>query len=146
MTGLVARFLSLASHRCYERRVLLDLAGLRNGLVGLGTVALFLWQVEALGAAAAVVAVPCNAVLIALVSADFLEHYGRGLILGYTYNPNVSAIGELEGSMCPTDAEAESAWRATMFTRLAPGDDPGSGHYPYPAATLCGRLRALGGG
>lgn len=142
----MSRLVSLFSFRCYERRVLLDLAALRAGLTALLSALLLDWQAPLLGAAVAVALVPCNAALVALVSADWIEHYGRLLIFGYAYNPNVSAIGELEGSMCPTDRSAEAAWRATLYTRLAPGDDPSSGHYDYPIPTLWGRVRAIWSG
>ena len=35
--------------------------------------------------------------LAALLSADFIEHGLKQLLLGYTYNPRVMAAGELEG-------------------------------------------------
>lgn len=144
--GFLARFTSLFSYRCYERRILLDFAALRNGLVALGVLALYAWQVPILGVAAAIALAPCNGVFIALVSADWVEHYGRLLVLGYSYQPNVSARCELEGGNMPTDREAEAAWRATLYTRIAVGDDPGPGHYPYPIPTFWGRVRALCGG
>ena len=65
-----------------------------------------------------------------LISADFVEHGIRRLVLGYSYNPNVSAQGELEGWTGPTDSQHYLVWRELQFTPLRPWDgDPGSGRF-----------------
>ena len=138
----MGRLRSLFSYRCFERRILLDLAALRNGLASLGSLALFVWQYGALGPGAAVLLVPCNAGLIALVSADFVERAFRILAFGYADNVNVSARCELEGANTPTKREHEAEWRRRIFQPVWP-DDPGPGHYPFPIPTLSGRLRAI---
>ena len=149
MTGLygavrwfAGRLRSLCSYRCFERRVLLDLAALRAGLTACGAALLLDWQASILGAAPAVILVPCNATFVALISADFLERVFRMLALGYVDNVNVSPRGELEGWNGPTDRADEVEWRRRMFIPVWP-DDPGPGHYPYPIETLTGRLRAI---
>lgn len=138
----MSRLRSLFSYRCFERRVLLDFAALRAGLTA-GIAALMLdWQADMLGGMVAVALLPCNAVLVALISADWIEHYGRLLVLGYAYNPHVSARCELEGANTPTRREDEAEWRRRMFVPLWP-DDPGPGHYPFPIPTVWGRVRAI---
>ena len=139
----MSRLRDLFSYRCFERRVLLNFAAMRNGVVALGSALLLDWQAEQVGGFLGVLLMPCNAVLLALILADWVEHYGRLLVLGYAYNPNVSARCELEGGNMPAARDAERAWRTTMFTRIAVGDDPGPGHYPYPIDTFTGRLRAI---
>lgn len=138
----VGRLLSLCSYRCFERRVLLDLAALRAGLTALCGALLFDWQAAALGGLVAVILVPCNAVGVALGSADFLERAMRMLAFGYADNLNVSPRGELEGWNGPTDRAHEAEWRRRMFQPVWP-DDPGPGLYPEPIPTLRGRLRAV---
>ena len=142
------RLRSLFSYRCFERRVLLNLAALRNGLVALGSLGMLDWQAPILGPLVATALVPCNAVLVALVSAAFVERAGRLLARGYVDNLNVSPRGELEGWNGPTNRRYETEWRRRMFTPVWP-DDPGSdvtgevGHYPFPIPTFWGRVRAL---
>lgn len=46
--------------------------------------------------------------LVALISADFIEHGLKRLMLGYTYNPRVMAAGELEGWTGPVLSTLES--------------------------------------
>ncbi len=75
---------------------------------------------------------PCDACLMALISADWIEHRLKILVFGYPYNPNVMARGELEGANTIMVAEQEDEWRARMWTHLAIGDDPGSRHYDFP--------------
>ena len=142
MSAFFSRFVALGSYRCYERRVLLDLAAFRNGLVALGSLGMLDWQAPIVGAGAAILLAPCNGVLLALVSADFVERAGRILALGYADNVNVSARCELEGANTPTKREHEAEWRHWMFKPLWP-DDPGPGHYLYPIPTFWGRVRAL---
>ena len=142
MTYFLARFTSLFSYRVFERRVLLDLAALRAGGSALIGATAFV-AVEGWPVWAALLFVASCGVVWALVCADWIEHYGRLLIFGYSYNPNVSARCELEGGTMPTNREAEPEWRRTLYTRLMVGDDPGPGHYPYPIPTFTGRLRAI---
>lgn len=122
--------------------MLLNLAALRNGLVALGSLALLDWQASVLDPLMATALVPCNAALIALVSADVLERALRTMALGYADNVNVSPRGELEGWNGPTRREHENGWRLRMFLPVFP-DDPGPGHYPFPIPTFWGRVRAL---
>lgn len=75
----------------YERRVLLGLAWFRAVFTA-AVCAPFPWW-----------SWPIVAPLAALVAADFIEHRIRRRLLGYSYNPFVSAIGEWEGWMGPTD-------------------------------------------
>jgi hypothetical protein len=137
----MSRLRSLFSFKCFERRVLLDLAALRaggGGIVG-ATVALALpdWPAPAL-----VVMVACCAVLWALLSADFLERALRLLAFGEVDNVNISARCELEGANTPTHRDHEAEWRRRLRIPVWP-DDPGPGLYPAPIPTLRGRLRAL---
>lgn len=144
--NLMERFTSLGTYQPWERRRLLDLAVLRCALVALAILGLAIvragqgwpsWLIVTLA--------PADACLVALVSADCIEHALKVLIFGYSYNPNVMARGEFEGSMTIMDAAHESVWRATMFRRLAIGDDPASGHYPLPLPWRA-RWRHLFGG
>lgn len=131
MESPLTRFTSLGTYKPWERRVLLDLVCLRSVAVVGGALALLQahgvpipWWAYLLG--------PCYGALAALISADWLEHSLKRWVLGYTYNPNVMARGELEGSNTIMVAEQEALWRAKMYTHLAIGDDPGGGHYEYP--------------
>ena len=131
---LIERFTSLGSYKPWERRRLLDLACLRNTLVALLVLWLAsvrvtqgwpVWLITMLA--------PCDACLMALVSADFVEHFFKRLLLGYSYNPNVMAMGELEGSMTPMSAEYAERWEREKFTPVAFWHgDPGSGRYERP--------------
>ena len=125
---LTERLVSLGSYQPWERRRLLDLACLRNALVaftvlGLASARLSqdwpTWLIVGLA--------PCDAIFAALVSADVVEHIAKRWIFGYVYNPNVFAMGELEGSMTPMDASHERAWRRSLYKVMAVwhGDPPG---------------------
>ncbi len=130
---MLERLTSLASYKPWERRRLLDLAALRNALVSLGALGLAWVRVQQGWPTGLILAlVPCDACLIALVSADWVEHTLKRLIFDYDYNPNVFARGELECANTVMVAEQESEWRARMWTHLAIGDDPGSRHYDFP--------------
>lgn len=139
---LYRRLRSLFSYKCFERRILLDLAGLRNGAGALSALALFIWQYETVGALAAVILVPCNGVLWALISADFIERALRMLAFGEVDNVNISARCELEGANVPTHREQEPEWRQRLRRAVWP-DDPASGEYDPPIPTMRGRLRAI---
>ena len=107
MKWLADRFRSLiGTYQPYERRVLLNLAALRATITA-GFSILMLWvQIHQEWAPwAMLITLPANATLAALASADFVEPILRKLLLGYSYNPYVSAIGELEGYNGPTDAK-----------------------------------------
>ena len=134
-TGFFARVSGLFTHKERERRVLLNFAALRNTLVVLFVLAMVSVRTEQGWPGWLVLFLaPCDGCLAALVSADWVEHYGFKLAVGYAYNPNVKAIGELELAMTPItdDPAVLTEWRRTMFTRASLGDDPRSGHYPYP--------------
>lgn len=140
--GVVSRIVSLFSYRCYERRVLLNLAALRAGLCGLVPAWLFHVQQDAFPLSVAIALIPCNAALVALIAADWLERYGRLLIFGYASNIRVSPRGELEGWNGPTHREQEATWRALLDVPIFP-DDPGSGRYPPPIVGFWNRVRAI---
>ena len=129
--GFLERWSSLGSYQPWERRRLLDFACLRVMLTVDGALGMLAWQGATIPWWAYGLG-PCYGILAALISADWIEHGLKRLIFGYTYNPNVMARGELEGSNTIMVAEQESAWREKMFTHLAIGDDPGRGHYDYP--------------
>ena len=99
------RFFAIVhTYRPYERQVLLHLAALRAG-VPAGAALLF-WSAtisQGWPVALSLPATACVAAWASLVSADFLEHGLRKWWLGYAFNPFVSAIGEWEGWMGPTD-------------------------------------------
>ena len=101
----------IGSYRPYEREVLCWLAVVRATVTTAGAMGLWAVQTaEGWPLALRLVILPCDAALISLLSADFLEHAVRKGLLGYAYNPFVSAIGEWEGYMGPTrDADAP-AW------------------------------------
>ncbi len=128
------RFTSLASYKPWERRRLLDLAVLRNTLVSLFALGMAWVRVQqgVWPPWLILTLVPCDACLMALISADWIEHALKMLIFGYTDNPNVFARGELEGANTIMVAEQEEEWRARMWTWIAIGDDPGSRHYAFP--------------
>lgn len=124
----------IGTYRPYERRVLCWLAVLRGTVTAAGTMAL--WHVQGTQdwpLAVRVLLVPCNAALISLLSADFVEHLVRRLLLGYAYNPFVSAIGEWEGYMGPTRRVDAAQWNAVKCgptPALCPWwGDPGSGSF-----------------
>ena len=102
------------TYRPYERQVLLHLAALRAAVTA--GAALAFWLVvtgQGWPLALALTVTACVAALASLVSADFIEHALRKRLLGYPYNPFVSAIGEWEGWMGPTDpndAVGIAAW------------------------------------
>jgi len=130
---MLERFTSLGTHKTWERRRLLDFACLRNALVAwfvLGLAALRLavgwpwWGVMALA--------PCDGILMALVSADWIEHWLKRRVFGYDYNPNVMAMGELEGSMTPMAEEYVARWEQVKFRPVAFWHgDPGGGEYEH---------------
>jgi hypothetical protein len=70
-----------------------------------------------------VVLISLLAPLTALISADVIEHYLRLFILGYDYNPYVSAIGEWEGWMGPTRTSDLPTWEAQKCQR-PPAETP----------------------
>ena len=131
---LTERFASLGSYQPWERRRLLDLACLRNTLVagavlGLASTRLSqgwpTWLIVGLA--------PCDAILTAMVSADIVEHIAKRWIFGYVYNPNVFAMGELEGSMTPMHPSLERLWRHAMYKVMAPWHcDPPWGQWENP--------------
>ena len=132
----------VSSYRCYERRVLLDLAALRNGAAGILAAWLMLVrQDQGWPAWAIVVCVPCDALFVAWVSADFVERQFRLLAFGRRDHPWISARLELEGAMTPEDRRHEPTWRNRMYRPQWP-DDPGSGRYDV-IPTFWGRVRAL---
>ena len=135
------RIKALFSFRCYERRVLLNLAALRNTLVVNGALAMLAGHGVTIPGWAYLLG-PCYGVLAALISADWIEHYARLLILGYATNIRVSARGELEGWNGPTHEEQEAEWRRLLRWPIFP-DDPGPGVYPAPIPTFWGRVRAI---
>lgn len=137
MTAFLARFVSLGSYRCFERRVLLDLAALRAGGGALVALVGYEWQAPLLGGVAILLA-PCNAVLWALICADFLERALRMLAFGYVDNVNVSPRCELEGGNMPTEREHEAEWRKWLLVAVWPDEK-----YQPPIPTLAGRVRAL---
>jgi hypothetical protein len=142
------RLSSLFSYQCFERRVLLNLAALRAGLTAMLSALLLDWQASILGAALAVVLVPCNAALPAAISADWIERAFRMLAFGEVDNVNISARCELEGANTPTHREHEAEWRRRLRIPVWP-DDPGSlvtnepGLYPPPIEGFWNRVRAL---
>lgn len=87
---------------------------------------------------------PGAAVLASVISADFIEHYARVLFARFwpkhfgafgpiAYNPWVSAIGEWEGYMGPTDKAYADAWNAAKYGPQPPtaswwGDVESFGH------------------
>ena len=109
-------FSILYTYRPYERQVLLHLAALRT-IVTAGT-ALVFWSVtisQGWPGALGLTTTACVAAGASLLSADFIEHRLRQRLLGYSYHPFVSAIGEWEGWMGPTDpndAVGIAAWNA----------------------------------
>ena len=130
---MVERFSSLGTYKTRERRRLLDFACLRNALVAwvvLGLAALRLafdwpwWSIVTLA--------PCDGVLAALVSADWIEHALKRRVLGTDYNPNIMAMGELEGSMTPMAEEYVARWEQVKHTPVAFWHgDPGGGEYEH---------------
>ena len=116
----------------YERQVLVWLAYGRSWIVGGATLGMFLveqsqgwpWWVSVLH-------LVCLSSFAALLSADFIEHAARGWLLGYAYNPFVSAIGELEGWMGPVnmidqqDRDGIVVWQAMQC-----GPPPGGNANP----------------
>lgn len=131
---MIERLTSLGTFKTWERRRLLDFACVRNTLVALVVLGLAsarttqswpAWLIWMLA--------PCDAVLAALLSADCVEHFLKRLIFGYTYNPNVMAMGELEGSMTPMNVVYADRWEKLKFTPVAFWHgDPGGGHYDRP--------------
>mgnify|MGYP001562997624 CR=1 FL=1 len=97
-------FSLLHTYRPYERQVLLHLAALR-AVVTAGAALVFWSATTSQGwpVALALPATACVAAWASLLSADFIENRLRRWLLGYSYNPFVSAIGEWEGWMGPTD-------------------------------------------
>ena len=81
------------------------------------------------------------AFLVALVSADFVEHYSKRHLLGYTYNPRVMAVGELECANITPSPPFLQQWEAHKYDVLYYKDkdgtfkqalwegDPGSGRF-----------------
>jgi len=66
----------------------------------------------------------------ALGSADFLEHYLKRGILGYSYNPNVMAQGEFECWTGPLVKRYIPEWNRRKFQVFRFWDgDPGSGRF-----------------
>lgn len=109
-------FAILYTYRPYERQVLLHLAALRAVLTA--GAALVFWSAtmsQGWPVVLSLTVTACVAAWASLVSADFIEHQLRKWLLGYGFNPFVSAIGEWEGWMGPTDpddAVGIAAWNA----------------------------------
>lgn len=117
-----------------ERLVLLGLAVLRAAFTagtGIGIYGM-VRRLTRRGWAAWVMALVA-AVLMSLISADGIEHWLRGRIFGYSYNPFVSAIGEWEQYMGPSDPEHAAAWNRMKCgpppRELPWWGDPGSGSF-----------------
>lgn len=138
---LAARWRAITRRDQYcprERQILLQLAVLRAQVTATGALLLFAverWE----GWPAWLVAFMLgpNAVFFALLSADFLEHWLRKRLLGFDYNPRVSAIGEWEGWMGPTNTLASEggpamvqAWRDHMCE--GPPKNAGLDHWGDP--------------
>ena len=134
-------FSILHTYRPYERKVLLHLAALR-AIVTAGAALLF-WSAtirQGWPVALGLTTTACVAVWASLVCADFVEHSLRRWLLGYSYNPFVSAIGEWELWMGPTDPDDAlgiAAWHKAKRGRQ-PHECPWWGDvasfYPTPAA------------
>jgi len=118
---LIERFSSIlwTSHT-YERQVLILLMWLRVSLVALASIVVWKWLTKWTFTRTAfkVLALMVVAFIIALVSADFVEHYLKKITLGYTYNPRVMSVGELECSNVPTYKKILPLWEAHKFDVL----------------------------
>lgn len=143
MTWLANRFKSLlaANPRFAprERRVLLALAWLRAALTAGAAIAVWHVAPRPWAYGLCLLAAP----IAAIGSADFVENRLRKLLLGYAFNPRVSAIGEWEGWNGPTEGRDRERrlWEAHKYDVLyyrEPGDiylpalwegDPGSGRF-----------------
>ena len=112
----------LWTYQPYERRVLNYLAALRASLTFYGGFSAVLFIPPPWGLLAA----PLSAWLAMLISADFVEHQLRRLAFGYTYNPRVSAVNELEGGNVPPDRRYAALWQAHKFDVLYYKDHDGS--------------------
>ena len=109
-----SRFTSISIQRWYphERKILLALAIMRAVLSVSPCWVFTNWKIASI--------LSILAPLCALFSADFIENRLRKWLLGYSYNPNVSAIGEWEGYNGPTRQEDEAQWRAELWKIRAP--------------------------
>lgn len=126
-----------------ERQVLLMLAMIRAQITAGGAILLFAIQrAEGWPSWVSANLFGPDAVLFALISADFVEHWLRKRLLGYDYNPRISAIGELEGWNGPTNRlaseDGDAAVAAFEAHKCAPPPkgagldhwgDPGSGSF-----------------
>ena len=104
----------------YERQVLILLMWLRVSLVALISILVWKWLTKWTFTRTPfkVLALTVVAFLVAIVSADFVEHSLKQLTLGYTYNPRVMAIGEFECGMVTPYKSLLPLWEAHKYNVL----------------------------
>mgnify|MGYP001562051395 CR=1 FL=1 len=142
---LIERFTSIIwTTHPYERQMLILLMWLRVSLVALAAITVWWWLTKWTFTRTLykVLAMPVLAFLVALGSADFVEHYAKDIFFGYTDNPRVMAKGELECWTGPNNKEYLTLWEQHKFNVLFYYDgtkgiyrravwegDPGSGKF-----------------
>ena len=133
---MVARIRSLlfTSHP-YERNVLLFLAWVQGVFVtAAGCVTV--WAIWTSGApewqrlVSLGIVLPVEIFLSLLIAADWIRHYGAAWMLGYSYNPRVMAVCEMEGANVPPspDPLLQALWERhkhdVLYFRVLEADLP----------------------